>query len=84
MLAMLAGMAEREEELNVERTHAGLARAKAEGKTLSRPAKTTPEQREAMTQGYASKQRVGALAKLYRLSRANVLTIVKPEQGRLL
>lgn len=78
MLAMLAAVAEMERDLIVERTQAGLARAKAEGKTLGRPAKTTPEQRKAMAEGYARKQSVSALAKLYGVSRATVLTIVKP------
>ncbi|WP_426173167.1 recombinase family protein [Massilia sp. TWR1-2-2] len=78
MLAMLAAVAEMERDLIVERTQAGLARAKAEGKTLGRPTKTTPEQRKAMAHGYASKQSVSALAKLYGVSRATVLTIVKP------
>ena len=78
MLAMLAAVAELERDLIIERTQAGLARAKEEGKTLGRPAKTTPEQRQAMVQGYANKQSVSALAKLYGVSRATVLTIVKP------
>jgi DNA invertase Pin-like site-specific DNA recombinase len=77
MLAMLAAVAEMERDLIVERTQAGLRRAKAEGKTLGRPAKTTPEQREAIALGYANKQSVSALAKLYGISRATVLTIVK-------
>lgn len=80
MLAMLAAVAEMERDLIVERTQAGLARAKTEGKTLGRPAKTTPEQRKAMADGYASKQSVSALAKLYGVSRATVLTIVKPSE----
>lgn len=80
MLAMLAAVAEMERDLLVERTQAGLARAKTEGKTLGRPAKTTPEQRKAMAEGYASKQSVSALAKLYGVSRATVLTIVKPSE----
>jgi DNA invertase Pin-like site-specific DNA recombinase len=45
LLSMLAAVAEMERDLLVERTQAGLARAKAEGKRLGRPAKTTPEQR---------------------------------------
>jgi putative DNA-invertase from lambdoid prophage Rac len=77
MLAMLAAVAEMERDLIVERTQAGLARAKAEGKTLGRPTKTTPEQRKAMTQGYANKQSVSALAKLYGVSRATVLAVVR-------
>ncbi len=79
-LAMLAAVAEMERDLIVERTQAGLARAKAEGKTLGRPAKTTPEQRKAMIAGYASKQSVSALAKLYGISRTTVLSIVAPSK----
>ena len=45
LLSMLAAVAEMERDLLVERTQAGLARAKAEGKTLGRRPKTTPEQR---------------------------------------
>lgn len=52
MLAMLAAVAEMERDLIVERTQTGLARAKAEGKTLGRPPKTTPEERTAMMAGY--------------------------------
>ena len=78
MLAMLAAVAEMERDLIIERTQAGLARAKAEGKILGRRPKTTPEQRKAMTEGYASKQSVSALAKLFGVSRSTVLTIVKP------
>lgn len=78
MLAMLEAVAEMERDLIVERTQAGLARAKAEGKTLGRPPKTTPEQRKAIIDGYASKQRLSALAALHDISRAIVLTIVKP------
>lgn len=78
MLAMLAAVAEMERDLIVERTQAGLARAKAEGKTLGRPSKTTPEQRKAMIAGYEAKTSVSALAKLYGISRATVLAIVNP------
>jgi len=80
MLAMLAAVAEMERDLIVERTQAGLARAKAEGKILGRRPKTTPEQRKAMMEGYASKQSVSALAKLFGVSRSTVLTIVKPRE----
>jgi DNA invertase Pin-like site-specific DNA recombinase len=78
MLSMLAAVAEMERDLIVERTQAGLARARAEGKTLGRPAKTTAEQRAAMVKGYAGKQSISALARLYGVSRATVLSIVKP------
>ncbi len=84
MLTMLAALAEMERDLIVERTQAGLARAKAEGKVLGRPAKTTPEQRKAMVDPYEQKATVSALARLYGISRATVLTVVKPSPVRAL
>lgn len=77
LVTMLAAVAEMERDLIVERTQAGLARAKADGKTLGRPTKTTPAQRQAIVQGYAAKQSVSALARLYNVSRSTVLAIVK-------
>lgn len=76
MLKMLSAVAEMERDLLVERTHAGLVRAKAEGKTLGRTPKTTPEQREAMKAEYANGETVSALARKYGVSRATVLGIV--------
>jgi len=81
MLAMLAAVAEMERDLIVERTQAGLARAKAEGKTLGRPTKTTPEQRKAMIAAYERKESVSALARLYGVSRATVLGIVTSQDS---
>jgi len=78
LVMMLAAVAEMERDLLVERTQAGLARARSEGKILGRPSKTTPEQRKAMTEGYAAKTSVSALARQYGVSRATVLTVVKP------
>ncbi len=78
MLTMLAAVAEMERDLIVERTQAGLARAKAEGKVLGRPSKTTPEQRKAMVEAYKQNANVSFLARLYGISRATVLTVVKP------
>lgn len=83
MLTMLSAVAEMERDLLVERTHAGLARAKAEGKTLGRIPKTTPEQREKMKAEYndGKGETVSALAREYKVSRATVLSIVKAEQA---
>lgn len=79
MLKMLAAVAEMERDLLVERTQAGLARAVAEGKTLGRTPKTTPEQREKMKAEYndGKGETVSALARDYKVSRATVLSIVK-------
>jgi putative DNA-invertase from lambdoid prophage Rac len=80
MLAMLAAVAEMERDLLVERTQSGLARAKAEGKTLGRPTSTTQEQRIAMVKRYQGGQgdSISALARVYGVSRASVMRIVKP------
>lgn len=45
MITMLVAVVEMERDLLVERTQSGLERAKAEGKTLGRAIRTTPEQR---------------------------------------
>lgn len=78
MLTMLAAVASMERDLLVERTQAGLARAKAEGKKLGRRFKTTAEQREEMKVKYAAGESVSALARLYGVSRASVLSVVNP------
>lgn len=67
-----------ERDLLVERTQAGLARAKSEGKTLGQPSKTTAEQRADIITRYAASESVSALAQLYSVSRANILGVVKP------
>ena len=78
MLTMLAAVAEMERDMLVERTHAGLARAKSEGKTLGRPSKTSAEQRADIISKYAAGESVSALARFYSVSRANILGVVKP------
>jgi len=80
MLTMLAAVAEMERDLLVERTQSGLARAKAEGKTLGRPASSTDEQRTAMVKRYqgGEGESISALARDFGISRASVMRIVKP------
>lgn len=78
MLTMLAAMAEMERDLLVERTQAGLERAKGEGKILGRPASTTDEQRAKMVARFKDGESISALARDYEISRASVMRIVKP------
>lgn len=72
LLSMLAAVAEMERDLLVERTQAGLARAKAEGKTLGRPSKTTPDERLEIRRRLGAGESVSALARAYGVSRANI------------
>jgi DNA invertase Pin-like site-specific DNA recombinase len=76
MLTMLAAVAEMERDLLVERTQAGLARAKSEGKTLGRPSKTTAAQRAEIVTHYQAGESVSALSKAFAVSRASILGIV--------
>lgn len=78
MLAMLAAVAEMERDLLIERTQAGLTRAKAQGKRLGRPSKTTPAQRTAMQTAHASGESIGSIARRSGVSRATIAGIVKP------
>jgi len=78
MLTMLAAMAEMERDLLIERTQSGLARAKAEGKTLGRPALTTDEQRAKMVARFKAGESISALSRDYDVSRASVMRVVKP------
>jgi DNA invertase Pin-like site-specific DNA recombinase len=69
-----------ERDLLVERTQSGLARAKAEGKTLGRPTRSTPEQRAAIARRHQAGESISALARDSGLSRASVMRIVKPAE----
>lgn len=73
LLSMLAAVAEMERDLLVERTQAGLARAKAEGKILGRPSKTTPEQRAEIRQKIEAGVSISALSREYKISRASII-----------
>ena len=45
---------------------------------MSGPSKTNAEQRDDIITKYAADKSVSSLARLYRLSRANILGVVKP------
>lgn len=75
MLAMLAAVAEMERDLLVERTQAGLARAKVQGKTLGRPTKTTDSQRAEIIDMRKNGASVSALSRTYGVSRASIMRV---------
>lgn len=74
---VLAVVAEMERDLLVERTQAGLTRAKLEGKQLGRPSRTTPEQRITIIKRHVAGDSISALAREANLSRATIMRIVK-------
>lgn len=77
LLTMLVAVASMERDLLIERTQAGLMRAKAEGKRLGRPSKTTPEQKAEIVIRRKNGESVSGLAKKYGVSRATVLCLLK-------
>lgn len=71
-MGVIAAVAEFERDLLIERTQAGLSRAKAEGKSLGRPAALTAEQQKEILASRAAGQSLGALACSYGVSRAAI------------
>jgi DNA invertase Pin-like site-specific DNA recombinase len=75
LLTMLSAVAEMERDLLIERTQAGLERAKAEGKPLGRPSKTTDEDRRNILERLKAGDSVSQVARDFKLSRATVISI---------
>jgi putative DNA-invertase from lambdoid prophage Rac len=76
-MAVISAVAEFERDLLVERTAAGLRRAKAEGKRLGRPSLLTPEQKTLVRDGRSRGESLGFLAKKYGVSRAAIQRVQK-------
>jgi DNA invertase Pin-like site-specific DNA recombinase len=75
LLTMLVAVAEMERDLLVERTQAGLERAKAQGKILGRPSKTTKKQQQEIVDRLVSGATVSSLAREFSISRASIISI---------
>ena len=74
-MQVLAAVAEFERDLLIERTQSGQARARAQGKHMGRPAKTTPAQREAIRKALGAGATVTSLAAEYLVSRGTIISI---------
>ncbi len=74
-MSVINAVAEFERDLLVERTHAGLARAKAEGKTLGRPSSLSGEQRREVARRLTDGAAVSALAREFRTSRQAIMRV---------
>lgn len=72
---VLAAVAEMERDLLVERTQAGLARAKAEGKQLGRPSKTSEQDRQTILVRLHAGDTVSQVARDYNVSRTSIINI---------
>ena len=72
-MQVIAAVAEFERDLLVERTQAGLARAKAEGKSIGRPGALTQSQREDVIRRLDGGASVSSLAREYATSRQTIM-----------
>lgn len=75
---VLNAVAEFERDLLIERTQAGLQRAKAEGRALGRPAALTPTERATIQHRLAQGETVSALAREYGTSRQTIMRAKAP------
>ncbi len=80
MVKVLAAVADFERELIIERTQAGQARARAEGKHMGRPSKTTPAEQAAIRAQLSEGVSVSEVARRFTkpdrsISRATVIAI---------
>jgi putative DNA-invertase from lambdoid prophage Rac len=76
-MGVIAAVAEFERDLLIERTQAGLKRARAAGKTIGRPAALNEEQRGEVRRARREGISLGQLAKRFRVSRAAIQRIEK-------
>ncbi|KAH0427725.1 recombinase family protein [Paraburkholderia fungorum] len=76
-MTVLAAVSQFERDLLIERTHAGLARAKAEGKKLGRKDALTPEQKAVIRQKLVAGASARGLAREYAVSHPTILKVAQ-------
>jgi len=76
-MTVLAAVAQFERDLLIERTHAGLARARSEGKKLGRRESLTPAQKEVIRARLAEGVSARGLAKEYAVSHPTILKLTQ-------
>jgi putative DNA-invertase from lambdoid prophage Rac len=72
-MGVIAAVAEFERDLLIERTQSGLARAKAEGKSLGRPSALTPTQVAEVGRRLAAGEAIAAVARELKTSRQTIM-----------
>jgi len=80
-MGVISAVAEFERDLLVERTRAGLNRAKAEGKVLGRPSALSVSQQASIRERRAQGVSLGVLAKEMGVSRAAIQRVEKRSTG---
>ncbi|RYG95056.1 MAG: recombinase family protein [Alphaproteobacteria bacterium] len=71
-MSVINAVAEFERDLLIERTHAGLMRAKEQGKVLGRPAKLSAEQKRVVRERLGEGASISAMAREFAVSRLTI------------
>ncbi|EAW7861221.1 recombinase family protein [Salmonella enterica] len=74
-MQVISAVAEFEKDLLIERTHSGLARARAAGKRFGRPSTLSEEQRKAVLQCLKEGASISALARKFNTTRQTILRV---------
>jgi putative DNA-invertase from lambdoid prophage Rac len=81
-LGVIAAVAEFERDLLIERTHAGISRAKAAGTTFGRPSALTREQQSEVVERIAAGDAIAAIARDHGTTRQTIMRLrAKHEAG---
>lgn len=72
---VIAAVAEFERDLLLERTQAGISRAKAAGKTFGRPPVLTPEQQQQAAKRIAAGDPIAAIARDFATTRQTIMRL---------
>ena len=74
-MGVINSVAQFERDLLIERTHSGLARAKAEGTALGRPSALQADQQQAVRAALSAGATVAALAREHGTSRQTIMRV---------
>ncbi|MFS1583761.1 MAG: recombinase family protein [Candidatus Arsenophonus phytopathogenicus] len=74
-MQVISAVAEFERDLLIERTQAGITRAKSQGKKLGRPRSLDDKQREEVISHLKSGQSISSLAKIFNTTRQTIMRI---------
>ncbi|AXI03271.1 recombinase family protein [Aquirhabdus parva] len=74
-MSVIVAVAEFERDLLIERTQAGLQRAKSEGKTLGRPSALTCEQKQQVKAKLANGENVSSVAREFKTTRQTIMRV---------
>jgi putative DNA-invertase from lambdoid prophage Rac len=72
---VINAVAQFERDLLIERTQAGLARAKAQGKSLGRPAALSADQQRTVRKKIENGETISAIARQFSTSRQTIMRV---------